>query len=182
MRAFSMMLLAALICGSPLAAKTPRLDATDLDQARERTRVIPGDLCSTATALSRGATVEIDLCQAWNDYDPGAFGCSSCALPGPEVVYTLDTQAGEQLRIVTSVSAGAADVRLYLATDCADPLGTCLVASATGGAGLDITLVQGGALYLFVDTTDECGTVSVTRQEAASTASTTWGALKAIYY
>jgi hypothetical protein len=143
-------------------------------------RSVAGDLCETAPPLARGGTVTVDLCQAWNDYDPGAYGCSPCALPGPEVVYILETQVGEELRL-TAESIGSADVRLYLATDCDDPVGSCLAAS-NGGAVLEHGMAQGGTVFLFVDTTDECAVVTVSFEGAASTAGSTWGALKAIYY
>lgn len=182
MRALILTVIACLIIAPDLAAKQLRLDAgSDRSRARVRTRVVPGDLCSTAQDLGRGATVDVDLCQAWDDYDPGAFGCSPCSLPGPEVVFSLDTQAGEQLRLTTTMLSGSPDVRLYLATDCDDPVGTCVAASASSDVGLDLVLDQGGTMYLYVDTTDGCGEVSVGRPGVAVTASTTWGALKAIY-
>jgi len=41
---------------------------------------------------------------------------------------------------------------------------------------------QGGPVFLYVDTTEECGTVEMSLGAAANTAATTWGSLKAIYY
>ncbi|MEZ4389421.1 MAG: hypothetical protein R3D98_17910 [Candidatus Krumholzibacteriia bacterium] len=179
------LLSAALVLatlGAVAAAKPDRLDSGDRSGLDTRQRTVAGDLCDTATSLARGGAVAIDLCQAWNDYDPGAHGCSPCALPGPDVVFLLDTQPGEDVRLTTSIDDGAPDVRLYLATDCSDPVGTCLAASGGNGAGLHHVISQGGLVYLFIDTTEECGEVSVTRQDVATTARTSWGALKAIYY
>lgn len=180
MRTRAIILIIVLLLAGPASAGLSLDAGGDSRLVRERNRSIAGDLCDTAESLPRGTTVSVDLCQAWNDYDPGAFGCSPCELPGPDVVYKLDTQAGEQLRIAVS-AAGDVDVRLYLATDCHDPVGSCLVASQDSAEPLVHTLAQGGMLYLFVDTTDECGAVSVTLEGAANTARSTWGALKAIY-
>ncbi len=155
--------------------------ASPVSDPADRARTIAGDLCETALPLERGESVEVDLCLAWDDYDPGAFSCSACGLPGPDVVFLLDTQPGEQLSITASTGDAGADVRLYLATDCDDPAGTCLVASDGASAPIDHTVVQGGTVHLFVDTTDACSTVTVTVDDAASTSRSTWGALKAIY-
>ena len=146
-----------------------------------RTRTVAGDLCETATELTRGEVARIDLCDAWGDYDPGAGGCSPCALPGPDVVYRLEARRSDALRITADVASGDPDVRLYLATDCADPAGSCLVASDADGE-LDHVMVDDATVFLFVDTTVGCGEVLVSLQGAANTAQTTWGALKAIYY
>jgi hypothetical protein len=143
-------------------------------------RTVPGDLCSAPLALGRGEQVTVDLCSAWNDYDPGEFSCSPCALPGPEVVAVLDTQAGEKVRLDLDAE-GALDVRVYVATECTDPVGTCLVASDGSGDGFQWTVNQGGTLYLYVDTAGECGGVTVTRHQAATAAGTDLTALKAIY-
>ncbi len=174
--------LIVVAIGAVATAKNVRLDSGDRTGQGTRQRTVDGDLCGTALSLTRGSTLTADLCQAWNDYDPGAHGCSPCALPGPDLVFTLDTQPGEDVRLSTSIDGGSPDVRLYLATDCNDPVGTCLGASGDGDGSLHLTVSQGGLLYLFVDTTDECGAVSVTRQDVATTARTTWGALKAVYY
>ncbi len=144
-------------------------------------RTVDGDVCTSAVDLGRNQTLTVDLCQAWNDYDPGAFGCSPCALPGPEIVARLDTQAGEQLRVTLSLLSGSADVRFYLATDCSDPVGTCVAASDAPGSDFQHVVVGAGELYLFVDTTGECATVQVSRQAPASAHATTFSSLKAVY-
>ncbi|MBD3219664.1 hypothetical protein GF314_00355 [bacterium] len=172
--------LLLLTVPATLAVAIPPLAST-ASPPGDRTRTVAGDLCDTALPLGRGESAEVDLCLAWDDYDPGSFSCSNCELPGPDVVFFLDTQAGEQLRITASTDDAGADVRLYLATDCADPAGTCLVASDGASAPIDHTVVQGGTVYLFVDTTDACSTVTVGLDGAASTSRSTWGALKAIY-
>ncbi len=143
-------------------------------------RTVPGDLCSAPLVLARGAAITADLCDAWNDYDPGEFSCSPCALPGPEVVAVLDTQAGEEVRLDLAADGGL-DVRVYVATECTDPVGTCLIASEGPADSFQWTVARGGTLYLYVDTAGECGEVTVTRHQAASAAETDLTALKAIY-
>ena len=142
-------------------------------------RTVAGDLCSNPLALQRGGSFTVDLCNAWDDYDPGAFSCSPCALPGPEVVASLETQIGEELKL--DVAAGGLDVRLYLVTDCEQPAATCLVASQEPADSFHWTATRGGLLYLVVDTPGDCGEVTITRQQAASATDTDLSALKAIY-
>lgn len=144
-------------------------------------RTVPGDLCDTAVSLPRGHDVTVDLCQAWNDYDPGASGCSPCALPGPDVVAVLDTQPGERVELTAAVTAGAADVRLLLVTDCDAPHTSCLAASQQAGGPVDHVMSGGGRVWLIVDTTGECAEVTVSRAAPASAFSTSFSALKAVY-
>ncbi len=144
-------------------------------------RTVPGDLCDTAVSLARGHDMIIDLCQAWNDYDPGAGGCSPCALPGPDVVAALDTQPGERVELTAAVTAGAADVRLLLATDCEAPHASCVAASQHAGGPVDHVMSGGGRVWLIVDTTGECAEVTVSRAAPASAFSTSFSALKAVY-
>jgi hypothetical protein len=182
--AASLLLLASLTSlAAPALAKRPgpRLGPHPEQLPPPSLRTVPGDLCSAPLSLPRGASVTVDLCAAWNDYDPGAFGCSSCALPGPDVVAVVDTQPGEQLRLEVDLVSGNADVRVYLATDCEDPVGTCVVATDAPSGSLHHTLLQGGTLTVYLDTTGECGEVTLSRQQAASTAGTDLTTLKAVY-
>lgn len=144
-------------------------------------RTVAGDLCDTAVTLGPNQSLDVDLCEAWNDYDPGAFSCSPCSLPGPEIVASIDTQPGEMIRINATVLSGSADVRLYLATDCEDPANSCLAASSGPSTEFQHAVTAGGVVYLFVDTTGECATVQVLRQMPASAQASSFSALKAIY-
>lgn len=175
------LLLLALLVADAGAGTVFSLSRDGRTPPGERTRTVTGDLCETATELTRGEVVRIDLCAAWGDYDPGAGGCSPCALPGPDVVFRLEARRSDALRITADVVSGDPDVRLYLATDCSDPAGSCLVASGADGE-LDHVMVDDAMVFLFVDTTAGCGEVLVSLQGAATTAQATWGALKAIYY
>ncbi|HOX24466.1 MAG TPA: hypothetical protein PLL30_01755 [Candidatus Krumholzibacteria bacterium] len=176
-RPAAVLVLIALAAGAPAANRNRPGGALP----PPITRAVDGDLCDSAVPLGRGQSLRVDLCQAWNDYDPGAFGCSPCALPGPEIVTQLDGQAGEVIHVEVAVLSGDADVRLYLATDCDDPGGSCLAATTGPAAAFTYALTIGGQLFLYVDTAGECGEVQVTRQLAAGIASTSFSALKAIY-
>jgi hypothetical protein len=182
-RAVVLLALAVLLTAAPGVAGPPRgLDPGDIPPTPPppAERTVPGDLCSAPLALDRGQEMTVDLCNAWNDYDPGEFSCSPCALPGPEVVAVLDTQAGEELRLDLAVDGGL-DVRVYVATECTDPVATCLVASDGPSDSFQWTVTRGGTLYLFVDTAGDCGEVTVTRRQAASAAETNLTTLKAVY-
>ncbi len=144
-------------------------------------RTVPGDLCATAVTLARGEHLTVDLCQAWNDYDPGVFGCTASAMPGPDVVAKLDTQAGERVHVTITVTDGVPDVRLYLATDCEDIENTCIAAVTDAASEFEVMIVTGGTAYLVIDSTSECGTVELLREQVTSTVDTTFSALKAVY-
>ena len=174
-RCFVRLLVVCLFVSSAVIASADTIDKTN------HARTVIGDLCSSAIPLAASHSLEIDLCQAWNDYDPGANGCSPCSLPGPEIVATLDAQPGEMIRVTTSVVSGTADVRVYLATDCENPAGTCLAAMSGPTNEFHHTLTAGGEVFLYLDTTGECATVRVTRETPASSLSTTFSALKAVY-
>ncbi len=174
----------AVLIVSTIAIANSDSDSLDpgnrFDPQTRQHRTVAGDLCTSAEELGRNQSVTVDLCQAWNDYDPG-LTCSPCSLPGPEIVARLDTQAGEQLRVTIDVVSGSADVRVYLATDCEDPHGTCIAGSSGPGNEFAHTMTGAGEVYLYIDTTGECATVQVSRQAPASTLTTTFGALKAVY-
>ena len=179
-RCFVRLLVVCLFITSAVIASADTASANTRTK-NNHARTVSGDLCSSAIPLAASQSLEIDLCQAWNDYDPGANGCSPCSLPGPEIVATLDAQPGEMIRVTTSVVSGTADVRIYLATDCENPAGTCLAAMSGPTNEFHHTLIAGGEIFLYIDTTGECATVRVTRETPASALSTTFSALKAVY-
>jgi hypothetical protein len=184
MRRATILLVTLLIAAAtaPASTETNGLDTGSRFQPLTRQgRTLAGDLCTSAVELGRNQSLTVDLCQAWNDYDPGGFSCSPCSLPGPEVVARIDVQAGEQLRVTAHLVSGYADVRIYLATDCEDPQGTCFAASSGPGAEFQHTATRGGEVFLYVDTTGECATVQVSRQAPASLFDTSFSALKAVY-
>ena len=178
-RLFAILVLALLATAAPASRRGQHPGHHQLAPPPAAARTVPGDLCGQPLSLGRGESFTVDLCDAWNDYDPGAFSCSPCALPGPEVVVVLDTQAGEDLKL--DVTAAGVDVRLYLARECVDPATTCLVASQDPAESFQWTVPQGGRLFLFVNTPGDCGEVTIAHQQAASAAETDLSALKAIY-
>jgi hypothetical protein len=96
-------------------------------------------------------------------------------------VASIDAQPGEMIRITTSVISGNGDVRIYLATDCEDPEGTCIAAMGGPTSEFQHTVMAGGDVFLYIDTTGECATVRISRETPASALSTTFSALKAVY-
>lgn len=184
MRRATVLLVTILIAAAsaPASTQTNGLDTGGRFRPSTRQgRTLEGDLCTSSLELGRNQSLTVDLCQAWNDYDPGGFSCSPCSLPGPEVVARIDVQAGEQMRVTANLLSGYADVRIYLATDCEDPEATCFAASNGPGAEFQHTATRDGEVFLYVDTTGECATVQVSRQAPASAHDTTFSALKAVY-
>jgi len=113
------------------------------------------DACDSAIDIFAGETVDGDTIWAVNDYDPGAGGCATTALPGPDAVYHLTLEQNEQLDAqVIPVTAGF-DPAIYIFAGCgADPI-DCLAGSDDAGAGGDETLSflapAAGDYYLVID-------------------------------
>ena len=80
------------------------------------------------------------------------------------------------------------DASLYIVTDCADPMGTCVVGADDGGSG-------GAEVVSFMNTTGATvtyfiicdaygsgsGPATLAIVSAVATEGTTWGSLKALY-
>ncbi|MBU0742644.1 choice-of-anchor J domain-containing protein [bacterium] len=152
------------------------------------------DLCENAIGLrEQGLEVfEIDLCLANDDYSAGEFGtsCTGYSSEGRDVVYKIHLLQGEAF--IVSMQ-GAHDASLWLATDCADPTGTCVIGSDTTiGDGYEHLPPDGdpgwvvpadGWYYLFVDGfgADSCSDVTITIDAPVANADLDWGSVKSIY-
>ena len=69
---------------------------------------------------------DISTYGATNDYDPGADGCGSKALPGRDVVYTFDLDVGE---FIIAKTTGEYTADMMLVTDY-DDLSSCIMAAS----------------------------------------------------
>lgn len=146
------------------------------------------DQCVSALDLPCG---QIDIsgttAGATNDYDPGSAGCTGYAAAGRDVVYKFWAAAGEAINLTYTTTA---DGSFYIVSDCADPVGSCVVGADATFTGQPESIVHTfastGMYYLILDSygtgtygnwtltgADGCGVVGATR--------TTWGRLKSYY-
>jgi hypothetical protein len=116
---------------------------------------LAGDTCAQATVISPAAlpfAEDATLATALNNIDPGIGGCAPGA--GNDVVYSFTPSVTDTYTIGAAPTSGF-DLSLYIITDCANPLGTCVAgANATGfdrGEFLTPTLNAGTQYFIVVD-------------------------------
>jgi hypothetical protein len=86
-----------------------------------------GESCASATSISPASlpfTDDSSTVGSANDIDPGAGGCAPGL--GPEVVYSFTPSATDTYVAGVSLIVPAFDVSLYIITNCADPIGSCV--------------------------------------------------------
>ncbi len=114
------------------------------------------DLCAGARPLGEGSfTISQLMGIAHNDYDPGDEGCTGWGDTGMDVVYYADLVPG-QILDVTMTTDTHWDDSLYLVTDCADPIGSCVAGADADpdGSHFTYTATAAGRYYLIVDSYD----------------------------
>ncbi len=146
------------------------------------------DQCAGAIALSCG-TINLSgsTSGALNDYNPGTAGCTGYTAAGLDVVYQVTATPGQVLSLIYTSSA---DASLYIVTDCADPVGTCVAGAdeTVGGQAETLTyaFTHSGTYYVVLDSygTSTFGSYTLTGSYecgAVGTSHGTWGKLKTIY-
>lgn len=114
------------------------------------------DTCAGATVINPAALPfeeDSTLAATTNDVDPGPGGCAPGA--GNDAVYSF-TPAVTDTYTIGATQANSFDVSLYIVTDCANALGTCVAgANAKGfdrGEFLTPVLTAGTRYFIVVDT------------------------------
>lgn len=148
----------------------------------------PNDLCAGAIELPCGAVnLSGSTSGATNNYNPGTAGCTGYTAAGLDVVYMITAYNGQGINLTYTSSA---DASFYIVTDCADPVGTCLVGADDTVSGqaetLSYNFPASGTYYLVLDSygtntfgnwtltgTNNCGATGASRG--------TWGKLKTMY-
>lgn len=146
------------------------------------------DQCAGALTLACG-TINLtgSTAGALNDYNPGTGGCTGYTAAGLDVVYKVNATAGQSLNLVYTSSA---DASIYIVTDCADPVGTCVAGADETVSGQAETLTyvftHSGTHYVVLDSygTSTFGSYTLTGSYecgAVGTSHGTWGKLKTMY-
>lgn len=146
------------------------------------------DQCAGAIALPCGTlNLAGSTAGALNDYNPGTGGCTGYTAAGLDVVYKVTATVGQSLNLTYTSSA---DASLYIVTDCADPVGTCVAGADETVSGQAETLTyaftHAGTYYVVLDSygTSTFGNWTLTGSYecgAVGTTHGTWGKLKTIY-
>jgi hypothetical protein len=115
-----------------------------------------GDTCAAATLINPASlpfTEEATLAGTGNDIDPGSGGCAPGG--GNDVVYSF-TPATSGLYTIGATPTAPADLSLYVITDCANPVGTCVAGTNAAGFNqgevLTPSLNAGTRYFIVVDT------------------------------
>jgi hypothetical protein len=128
------------------------------------------------------STFTVDLCAYTNQYS-GAYGdCTGYSDAGADAIYKIYLTAGEIFNVTED---GTHDMSLYLVTDCADIIGTCVAGSDNCCSGaqeiVSYAAEADGWYYLIVDGYNGCGEVTVTITDPIATDPETWGSVKSLY-
>jgi len=144
------------------------------------------DVCEGAIDMQeQGLPIfTVDLSDGYtNVSNMGSDGCTGFSAPGPDAFYKIYLTQGE---IFTAMEDGECDMVLYLFTDCADPMTSCVVGSdnCCSGAQELVTYVAeaDGWYYLGVDAYTGAGClVTVTLEEPIKTDDMSWGSMKSLF-
>lgn len=145
------------------------------------------DLCGVAGEKTDGSfNFAYTTVGAANDYTLAFGGCTGYSSNGGDIVYSVCLAPGGTLDVTQT---GDFDMSLYLITDCADPMGSCVAGSDNCCTGADefftYSSVAGGTYYLIVDgySTTGTGTLygTVTGCCTTSTQDNSWGGVKTLF-
>lgn len=124
----------------------------------------------------------VDLCTMPSVFT-GAYGdCTGYADNGNEALYKIYLEAGQNFHVTED---GSHDMSMYLVTDCADIIGSCVAGSdncCTGAQELiDYTAAADGWYYLIVDGYSGCSEVTISIDQPVAADERTWDGVKSLY-
>jgi cysteine-rich repeat protein len=113
-----------------------------------------GDTCGNAITVAASGSFPGKFDGFNNDYDPGDSGCTGYSETGNDIVYKVTLNAGQMLT-ATLTPGATQDVAVYVVTDCADVVASCVSGADAGFGGdpemLTYTATATGAVYVIVD-------------------------------
>ncbi len=113
---------------------------------------VANDSCSTATPISASTVILDSYGRYTNTLNPGN-PCAKQSAPGREGVYAVSLTQGDVLTANVVASDPTTNPSIYLITDCANAVGTCLAgaASLTPEVKLQYVATTTGLVYLVAD-------------------------------
>jgi hypothetical protein len=114
-----------------------------------------GDTCADPIPLLLGGLSEPFTTAGYaNSYSPNSGGCTNYPAAGPDRVYRVGLQAGDQLQLDVT-PGGQWDSSVYMVSNCSDITGSCVQGSDVLGAGgaeaLSPVVQQAGNYFVVVD-------------------------------
>jgi Cys-rich repeat protein len=113
-----------------------------------------GETCAAAAEITSSCEqTGLDSTAFANDYSPTTSSCTgySQAL-GPDMVWSVWLDAGDQIAVVQDSTAPYFDAVLYLVADCGDIDGSCVAGSDSGDPeSIDHTAETSGTYYIIAD-------------------------------
>jgi hypothetical protein len=115
-----------------------------------------GETCANATVIAGTGAYFGSLSGKSNDLDPTDAGCTSFNEDGPDAVYAIQLDAGQQLT-ATAFQADA-DVAIYLLPSSCDA-SACLAGADEGAFGdpdtITFTATTAGTYYIVIDSFED---------------------------
>ncbi len=146
-----------------------------------------GDVCETAFILPSGDLNVVGTTVGFSDdYSPGSGGCTGYGATGQDVVYVTNLEIGDELMVLMTTDTGWDD-SIYLITDCADPVGSCVAGDDAypDGSTFSYIATEAGTYYLIVDAySSGVGGYTITGYNGGSFTAveeSSWGSIKALY-
>lgn len=144
------------------------------------------DTCEGALPLPNGDFVletNTGLPGTNNDYDPGSGGCTGYSATGADLVWYTNLDVGQTLTVLMNADY---DDSIYLLTDCADPIGSCVAGDDQypSGSTFTYTATAAGTYYLIVDGYSGAGTATITGTNEGNVTAVddaSWSCIKALY-
>lgn len=162
-------------------------DAVSIDEGAPPPPPPPAnDLCENAIDLQAQGLNEfvVDLCLAADDYSALSGGCTGYSSAGKDLVYKIYLDLGETF---SASMQGTHDAALWLVTDCADAVNTCVVGAdetvSEGYETITYAAAAAGWYYMIVDGygTDSCSTTTVNISAPVSNEDASWSDVKSMY-
>jgi hypothetical protein len=144
------------------------------------------DVCEGAIDLQEQslAAFDVDLSVGYTNASAmGTGGCTGYSTNGQDAFYKIFLYQGD---VFTATEDGECDMALYLFTDCADPLASCVVGSDNCCSGaqevVTLTVEADGWYYLGVDAySSSACPVTVTIAEPVGADDANWGSVKSMF-
>lgn len=146
-----------------------------------------GDVCETAFVLPSGDLNVVGTNVGFaNDYPLSSGSCTGYSATGQDVVYVTNLEVGDELTVLMTTDTGWDD-SIYLITDCADPMGSCVIGADAypDGSTFSYIATEAGTYYLIVSAySSGTGGYTITGYNGGGytpVEESTWGSIKAIY-
>jgi hypothetical protein len=146
-----------------------------------------GDVCETALVLPSGDFMVTGTNIGFaNDYPLVSGSCTGYSATGQDVVYVTNLEIGDELTVLMDTDTDWDD-SVYLITDCADPMGSCVIGADAypDMSTFSFVAIEAGTYYLIVSAYGSgVGGYTISGYNGGSYTAveeSSWGSIKALY-